>query len=366
MDILDSFSGLEDPRDSVNQEHNLLDIVFLTLTAMLSGAEGWKQIHQFGLLKKEWLQKYRPFEYGIPSISTISRVIQGLNPEQLMLGFIDFANKIRANKGKPLIAIDGKTLRGSFTEERSSALHMVSAFAVEQGLTLCQKRSTGKKNEINTTESLLDLFDVKGAVITADAMNTQKKIADKIVTLGGDYILQVKDNQKGLLDEIKAYIHKVRRDNCEDISREETVDPGHGRIEERVYERLSVTDWLSKAKNWKNLNSVIEVNRTRHLKDKIEQETSYYISSLPAETKVACYIRGHWSIENSSHHILDVTYREDDSRIRVGDGPENMSTFRRLAMNIAKLHPKKDSMRGKLKEASWSDTFRDELIFGVG
>lgn len=213
---------------------------------------------------------------------------------------------------------------------------------------------------------LIELLELKGNIVTADAMHCLKKVAKAIHTKGGDSVFQVKNNQGKLATEIEAYFHKKRRDTPQDINTNSLtlINDGHGRIEERTYVQLLITPWLTQCQGWANIKSMIEVTRKRYLKDKETSETSYYISSLEVNLpQIAKAIRNHWSIENSSHWVLDMTYHEDDSRIRRGDAPENMATFRRFVMNLARLSRIKDSMKGKLKQAAWSDEVREKLLF---
>ena len=367
MSFIDHFGELQDTRSHINKKHDLLDVIFLTVSAILSGAEGWKDIKAFGDAKLDWLRQFRAFENDIPVDDTIARIISTLAPASLLSCFTSWVNEIRGHQGKEQIAFDGKTLKRSFDGERITALHSVSAYAIEQGLVLAQSKSKGKKNEIDTVMELIELLELKDCIVTADAMSCQKKITKGIVDKEGDYILQVKDNQKKLHNEIKAYFHKVHRDEQSLIKSNsfEEVDAGHGRVEKRCYRQLPVTDWLEQAKGWSGIQTVIEVQRERHINGNISTEIAYFISSLAvAPQEAGRAIRGHWGIENSSHWILDVTFKEDDSRIRRGDAPENMATFRRFAMNMAKLSPIKDSVKGKLKSAAWNDSIRAKLIFG--
>ena len=367
MSFINHFESIEDPRSHINQKHNLLDVIFLTVVAIVSGAEGWKDIKQFGDSKLDWLRKFRDFENGIPVDDTIARIISSLAPDALLTCFVSWVNELREQNNQSVIAFDGKTLRHSFDGDRKTAIHSVSAYLVDQGLVLAQCKSTGKKNEVSTVLELIELLELKGNVITADAMHCLKKTAKAIAKKGGDYALQVKDNQSKLNREIKAYFHKERRDNAAWVAKctHETIDSGHGRIEERRYTQLPVTDWLAQCQGWVKVASIIEVTRTRHLGNKTSTETAYYISSLPVSPeKAATAIRKHWGIENSAHWVLDMTFKEDESRIRRGDAPENMATMRRFALNLARLSPIKDSMKGKLKQAAWSDEVRESLIFG--
>lgn len=367
MAFIDHFTSLEDSRSHINKKHELIDVMFLTVVAILSGAEGWKDIKQFGDSKLDWLRKFRPFENGIPVDDTIARIISAIEPSSLLTCFMSWVNEIREDNGQSIIAFDGKTLRHSFNGERKTALHSVSAYAVEQGLVLAQCKSKSKKNEVSTVMELIEILELKGSIITADAMHCLKKVASAVDKKGGDYALQVKNNQGKLAREIKAYFHKTYRDNLQQIEANSVtiINDGHGRIESRRYTQLPVTEWMEERKGWANLNTVIEVERTRIIKEEETTEISYYISSLEVDlAQISRVIRGHWAIENSSHWVLDMTFKEDESRIRRGDAPENMATFRRFSMNLARLSPIKDSIKGKLKQAGWSDEVREKIIFG--
>ncbi len=367
MSFISHFESLEDPRSHINKKHDLLDIVFLTVVAIISGAEGWKDIKQFGDSKLIWLRKFRAFEAGIPVDDTIARIISALEPEGLLQCFMSWVNEIRRTQGQSVIAFDGKTLCHSFDGDRKTALHSVSAYAVEQGLVLAQCKSLSKKNEVSTVMELIELLELEGHIVTADAMHCLKKVASAVTNKGGDYVLQVKGNQGKLSKEINAYFHKTRREEPDLIKANSLTltNDGHGRIEQRTYTQLPVTNWLEQRKGWSNLNTVVEVTRIRHVKGIESNETAYYISSLPVDLPgISKAIRSHWAIENSSHWVLDVTFKEDDSRIRREDAPENMATFRRFAMNLARLSPIKDSIKGKLKQAAWSDDAREKIIFG--
>jgi predicted transposase YbfD/YdcC len=367
MSFINHFNDIQDTRSHINKKHELLDVIFLTVTAIISGAEGWKDIKQFGDSKLTWLRKFRSFENGIPVDDTIARIISSLAPEALLACFVSWVNELRDANNQSVIAFDGKTLRHSYDGDKKTAIHSVSAYAAEQGLVLAQCKSKSKKNEVSTVMALIELLELKGNIITADAMHCLKKVTKAVSKKDGDYLLQVKNNQGKLNKEIQAYYHKVRREQPSLIQQNshETVNDGHGRIEQRTYTQLLVTDWLEQRHGWVNFNSIVEVVRQRYVGDSHTMETSYYISSLGINPEqVAKSIRQHWGIENSAHWVLDMTFKEDDSRIRRGDAPENMATFRRFAMNLAKLSAIKDSMKGKLKQAAWSDEVREQLILG--
>ncbi|PCJ46333.1 MAG: ISAs1 family transposase [Gammaproteobacteria bacterium] len=284
---------LEDSRKDINKNYELVDIVFLTMAAILSGAKGWKTIKIFGDTKLDWLRGHRPFENGIPTRHSIGRIIRGIKSDSLLVCFEHWVNSIRIKEGREQISFDGKVVRGSGHGEHLDALQLMSAMVVESGLILTQKESEGKKNEIKTMQAMLSSLEVKGAVITADAMHCQTKTAALIQERDADYVLQVKNNQKNLCDEIKAFFHKTERDSPEELEDRfySDTEGEHGRISERNYQILPVTDWLTTTNSWVGCKSVVKVNRRRTMKGKVQKETSYYITSLVDDVKaVAGYI----------------------------------------------------------------------------
>lgn len=293
MSLLAQLATIDDPRRDINKRHDLLDILFLTVSAVLSGAEGWKDIKEFGDEKRDWLRRYRPFANGIPVDDTIARVVRAIDPTQFNRAFLSWVNEVREASGQEQIALDGKTLRRSHDGARQAALHSITAWGHDCGLMLAQLKSAGKKNEQASVMEMLDILDVTGAHITADAMNTQKKIARKIHEKGGDYTLSLKDNHKTLREEIQAYFHKVTRDEPDRIAVHEEVDGGHGRVEKRTCRQVPVNEWVSEGAKWPGLQTVIEMERERHLPgEEVEAETHYYISSLPLDAaRVARGIR---------------------------------------------------------------------------
>ncbi|WP_432525502.1 ISAs1 family transposase [Moraxella sp. ZY21109] len=370
MSIFDTtFNHIQDPRANINIKHELLDIIFITFAGIMSGAEGWSDIQEFAHTKQDWLRQHRSLKSGIPSEDTIARVIKAIEPKALNASFIAWVNQVRQHKDMPQIAIDGKTLKHSRDGEKYNALHSISAWCQSSGLVLSHIKSDGKKNEHAGVLDTLELLNIKSCVITVDAMNSQKKIAEKIIEKEADYIFCIKDNHKHFRQEIESYFHKVKRDEATQILFTQQHDAGHGRIEIRTCEVLAINhQWIEQAKEWKNINQIIRLERTR-----IDKATGvscideqYYISSLQATSEQYLhYIRQHWGIENQVHWVLDVVYKEDDSFIRKGDGAENVATIRRFCLNIAKLHSSKISMKAKVKKAGWDDGFRDELLFGA-
>lgn len=367
MTFLEHFNELEDGRTDINITYDLLDVVFLTIVAVVCGAEGWQDIQWFGEGQLQWLRRHRPFTHGIPRRHTIARIINAIDTDDLLQCFMSWLNSVRQQRGQTQIAIDGKTLRRSHDGDSTNALHLLSAMSVDSGLVLYQKTSEGKKNEIISARDVLRLIDISHSCVTLDAMHCQVETVDIIREKQADYVIQVKCNQKHLYNEIQAYFHKTRRDEPARIAvgTHHEVDKGHGRIEQRTCTTLSVSEWLEHGQRWRDLNSVVEVKRQVTQGETEREETSYYITSLSTTSEqIGRVIRRHWQIENGQHWILDVVMREDDSRLRTDSGPANMAMLRRFALNLARLSPAKESMRGKLKRANWSDEFRTEFFFG--
>jgi len=367
MLFLEQIESLTDQRKDINKKYELADIVFLTMVAVLSGAKGWKAIKIFGDAQLDWLRQYRSFSTGVPTRHSIGRIIRGINSESFVSCFLQGVNQVREQNGKEHIAFDGKVLRGSKRGENINALQLMTAMIVDSGFIVYQKETSDKTNEIPVMQSMLASMDIKGSVITADAMHCQTKTSDIVIEGGGHYVLQVKENQKKLLNEIKAFFHKTERDEPELLKANYyyEVDGEHGRINERHYTMLPITDWLSEGKKWKESHAVVEVRRNRSIKDKLQQETSYYIVSLADKvSSIARFIRHHWAIENSQHWVLDVTFREDECQIYAEDGARNLASIRRVLLNMVKAHPLKDSVAGKLQRAAWDGKFRAEILFG--
>ncbi len=362
------FSIIEDPRIDRCKKHELIDILFLSICAVLSGAEGWEDIEDFGHVKIDWLKRYLPFANGIPKHDTIARVMSRLDPVAIQTSFINWVNEIAEQVDGEVIAIDGKAARRSFTtKDRKNPLHMVSAWSCGNGLVLGQQKVDDKSNEITAIPKLLDLLDVKGATVTLDAMGCQHAITKKIQSKGADYVIALKGNQSTLNEEVQAWFHKCHREKLANTAHSiyEHIDSGHGRIEERTCTQLEIdNNWITDNENWSSIQTVVSVESKRHIGDKMTSETRYYISSLGLNAeRLNGIIRNHWGVENCLHWTLDMTFHEDDSRIRRGNAAEVMNAFRKLALNIVKTDTtKKASMKRKLKMAALDDDFRAELL----
>jgi predicted transposase YbfD/YdcC len=361
--LSENFKALDDPRIKRKPDHLLIDIVAIAILAVLSGANDMVAIETYGKAKQDWLKTFLELPNGIPSHDTFSRVLALLNPKQLHECFLSWVQLLTDELAIKVINLDGKTARGSYDREQSlKALHTVSAWASEHHLVLAQQRVESKSNEITAIPELLNLLDIKGAIITLDAMGTQRSIAAQIIDQGGDYILALKGNQGTLHNQVKAFFTAAQQSQWEgiDVSYNESTEAGHHRIEHRqvwAVPSSQVPD-LPNLSKWRGLTTVVMVKRERRLWNKTTIEVCFYITSLAADaTLLAQAIRSHWGIENSLHWVLDVTFREDRSRIRNGHGPENIGLLRRLSLNLLKREPSKQSITQKRYRAAMDNDF---------
>jgi len=357
--FLSYFSEMKDPRVDRTKRHLLNDIMFITIAAVLSGAETWNTIEEYGKAKKEWLESILELPEGIPSHDTFGRVFAALDSEKFEDIFIRWIKSIQDNTEGEIVSIDGKTIRGSKIRGCKYVTHIVSAWADKNNLILGQIKVEEKSNEITAIPKLLDMILLKGATVTIDAMGTQTKIARKIVSKGADYILAVKGNQGELLDDIKDSFKMLATN---DIT--EDLDFGHGRIETRICKVITDLSLVPSAHKWKGLKSIIEVHRTRDFKniDKKEQEVSYYISTHTKAEIISKGIRKHWGIENKVHWVLDVAFNEDHSRKRTGNAAKNFTNINRIALNILRQNKKKISIANKRFKAGWDNNYLLELL----
>ncbi len=367
-DFMTHFATIPEPRIERCRRHELIDILFLSISAVLCGAEGWEEIEDFGHARLSWLQRFFPFNNGIPKHDTIARVLSRLDPTALQASFMSWVNDACKLTDGEVIAIDGKTVRRSFKNgDRKSAIHMVSAWACKNNMVLGQRKVDSKSNEITAIPALLDLLDVKGCIVTIDAMGCQTAIAKKIIDQGADYILALKGNQGNLLDEVS---HLFKQEQLSGLTEQTSVevDSGHGRHEQRRCRQIKINKrWLPESQRWPKLQTIIELEATRIIGTNTTTETRYYISSLPLDArKAGAAVRAHWAVENKLHWVLDVTFREDESRIRRGNGAEVMSTLRRLTLNLLKSNTTSSaSLKRKRKIAALDQQFLSELVKGI-
>lgn len=366
------FGDIEDPRVQGRCNYPLIEVLTIAICAVLAGAEGWTDMETFGKSKEAWLKQFLELEHGIPSHDTFGDVFAIIDGEAFQRSFIRWIEQVFTVTQGQVIAIDGKTARRSYQDGgKKGAIHMVRAWASENGLTLGQRKVDEKSNEITAIPELLDLLNVTGCIVTIDAMGTQKKIAQKIRDRGADYVLSLKENQGKLFEDVVdwfAYADQVKfTDMLHDYHK--TVDKAHGRIEIRqcwVIADPVAFEYIRHYDGWADLQSIVRVQRERQIGDKVEQETAYYISSLAADAKQLLHAtRTHWAIENSLHWVLDVTFREDDSRIREQNAPQNMAVLRDIALNILKQDPSKDSLKQKRYRAALDDGFLLQLLLQI-
>ena len=327
--FFEHFAELPDPRIERCRQHELLDIVFLSVCAVLSGADGWEAIEEFGEAKLAWLRRYVPLANGIPRHDTIARVMSRLDPEALQRCFIGWMQAVVQATTGEVVAIDGKTLRRSFdSATRKAALHMVSAWGCANGVVLGQVRTAEKSNEITAIPALLELLDVRGCIVTIDAMGCQRDIAAQIRRQRGHYVLAVKANQGALLEELQDYFETDAPNGYRGLKAayHEETDSGHGRIEVRRCWQSADLRWMPATRAWAGAKSVARVESERHVGGRMTREVRYYLSSLDLDpARLMDAVRSHWAIENRLHWVLDMTFREDYSRVRRGHAAENAS-----------------------------------------
>jgi predicted transposase YbfD/YdcC len=360
------FSGMKDPRRTSKGHHlyPLEEILFLCISAVISGMDDWTSIAMFGRLKLSWLRQYLPYQHGIPSHDVLGKVFAVLDPIQFNTCFRDWVNSMAELTGGEVIAIDGKTICGSDDKSLGkSALHVVSAYAAGNRLCLGQEAVAEKSNEITAIPALLKLLTVKDCIITIDAMGCQKTIAATIIDKEADYILMVKDNQQ----ELKQQVEKVFGLNPK-TEAGMTVDFGHGRIEQRTCQAIDNLAFLDDKQDWPGLKSIAKVisERTDKRSGKKSTETRYYISSLAAKPKViGKAIRSHWAIENNLHWTLDMVFKEDNSLKKKGNSPLNYNIIAKMALAIIDRETEsKSSKPQKRKRAALDDEFRSTLLAG--
>ncbi len=374
-EVLRHFKQLEDPRSPVNRLHPLDSVIVIAIMAVLAGANGPTAIANWAKIKSDILLKLLDLPNGIPRKDVYRRVLATLKPDAFQACFTMWLTALRAAAAevtgvdRPTMAIDGKTLRRSHDRRRNlGALHSVSVWASEFGLTLAQVATEEKSNEITAIPTLLSLVDIHGAIITIDAMGTQTAIAEKIIDGGGDFVLALKGNQGTLHDATIDYINEQTKTDFRGIGarRLDTEEKKHGRIEKRTYIQMPAPKSLPGFSNWKGLLSIGIAVLCCIRDGKETAEVRYFISSLPVKVKQFAHaVRSHWGIENSCHWCLDVTYREDESRIRDDHLRENFAWLNRLTLSLLKQHPAKDSVAMKRRACGWNDDYMLQVLTGT-
>lgn len=360
--ITSFFSVLEDPRPDHTRRHKLIDIMTIAICGVICGADSWVELEQFGKSKEEWLKGFLELPNGIPSHDTFGRVFALLDAQQFRDCFLAWVQAVSAVTRGQVIAIDGKTLRRSHDKSLGkSAIHMVSAWASENRLVLGQTKVAEKSNEITAIPELLALLDISGCIVTIDAMGCQKEIARLIIEDSGDYVLALKENQGQLYREVKELFEDEGLVASEGDFHE-TVNKGHGRLEHRRCWSIADQEYISYLNlkgEWRGLRSVAKVTGERRIGEKVSIESRYYISSLPGGAEqLLRAVREHWGIENSLHWVLDIAFREDESRVRKGHGPENLATMRHMALNLLRRETSsKGGVKARRLRDGWDETY---------
>jgi predicted transposase YbfD/YdcC len=367
--ITEHFAELDDPR-RFNKRHKLLDILVISICAAIAGADGWEHVELFAETNEDWLRGFLELPHGIPTRHTFSRVFAALDSEQFQECFVQWIQAVdKVSKGQ-IIAADGKALRRSHDRSLGKkALYMVSAWASGSGLVLGQTKVDEKSNEITALPELLDMLEIEGCIVTVDAIHCQTETARTIVEKQADYVFPVKENQPRLLDSLQLLFDDPEEMQWVACDHDRTVDKGHGRIEIRECWTTSDAEYLhhiDTLAEWKGLRSIAMVQAERQLGEDTTTTRRYFISSLESDAEQLLHaVRSHWGIENKVHWVLDIAFREDDSRIRKGNGAENFAVLRHIALNLLRREKTvKRSLKGKRMKAGWDKNYLLKVLTG--
>lgn len=354
------WEGLEDPRTGNAGLHDFHELLMIALCTVLSGGQGATHMAAFAVAKEPFLRSFLTLEHGLPSHDTFSRLFRRLDPEQFRTCFQRFMGRF-ADACRGVVAVDGKVLRRSFDKaSKKSALHMVSAWGSDARLVLGQIATDAKSNEITAVPKLLAMLSLKGTIVTVDALNCQRAIAQQIVDQGGDYALALKANQGTLHEDVSRFLNDPA---CAAITAEPVVDGDHGRIETRTATVSTDIAWLQEDHKWPGLEAIGKVVRVRETASKTTTETAYYLlSTALSGERFNQVAREHWGVENRLHWRLDVVMNEDQDRTRLGNGPHNLAVLRHMALNLMQKDTSKGSLRGKFMRAGWDDRYLARLL----
>lgn len=374
--LVEHFKSLPDPRVNRSKDHDLIDILVIAICTLLCGGETFNDMEDFGLAKEPWFKTFLNLRNGIPSHDTFNRVFAALDPKKFLECFLAWTQSLRQAVPQEIVALDGKALRRALNKNQS-AKYVVSAWAESNGLVLGQLKVDEKSNEITALPQLLRVLELSGCIVTIDAIGCQKNIAKEIIEADADYVLALKGNQETVHEEMKSFLDSTLLEKqaqrpagvqpskaAAALASLETVEKDHGRLETRRYYQSDELDWFADLNKWEGLKSVGMVEAIREVGDQRTVERRYYLSSLPLDiAQFARAVRGHWGVENKLHWVMDVCFREDQSRARAGYAAENLATLRRLALNLLKTEKtKKRGIRGKQLNASWDHAYLLRLL----
>jgi len=376
LSLIEHFKDLPDPRVNRTKDHDLIDLLVIAVCTLLCAGESFNDMEDFGHAKQDWFKTFLALRNGIPSHDTFNRVFAALDPEQFLDCFLRWTQSLRKAVAQEIVALDGKALRRALNADQSVP-YIVSAWAESNGLVLGQLKVADKSNEITALPELLRVLELSGCIVTVDAMGTQKKIAKEIIEADADYVLALKGNHERVHGEVKAFLEDVVAESSQSrpvsaklskaaatLAVLETVEKDHGRLETRRYYQSAELGWFADRAKWEGLRAVGMVEAIREFSGQRTVERRYYLTSLPLGVETfARAVRGHWGVENKLHWVLDVCFREDQSRARVGYAAENLATLRRLALNLLKREKtKKRGIKGKQLNASWDHTYLLRLL----
>lgn len=374
--LIEHFKDLPDPRINRTKDHDLIDILVIAVCTLLCAGETFNDMEDFGKAKQDWFKTFLTLRHGIPSHDTFNRVFAALDPEGFLDCFLRWTQSLRQTVAQEIVALDGKALRRALNADHSLK-YVVSAWAEGNGLVLGQLKVNDKSNEITALPELLRVLELTGCIVTVDAMGCQKKIAREIREADADYVLALKGNQETVHEEVKAFLDEAVAEMARprpvgarlskaaaSLGVWETVEKDHGRLETRRYYQSAALDWFADRGKWEGLLSVGMVEAVREIGGKRTVERRYYLTSLPPGVEtLARAVRGHWGVENKLHWVLDVCFREDQSRARTGYAAENLATLRRLALNLLRREKtKKRGIKGKQLNAGWDHSYLLRLL----
>jgi predicted transposase YbfD/YdcC len=367
LSLFDSLGEVPDPRRERTKLHQLVDILVIAVCATICAAETWEEIEEFGRAKESWFKKFLALPHGIASHDTFRRVFLLIDPQKFQEAFVVWVRGVAQMTEGEVVAIDGKQVRGARTRDGKEGLRMVSAWACEQRLVLGQLKTAEKSNEITAIPLLLELLELKGCIVTIDAMGCQTEIAAQVIEQEADYVLSLKGNQGTLYEEVEEYFAWAEKIEFKDLEYDycATLEKDHGRIEGRRCWVTEDTDWFTGKAEWAGLRSFIMVEAEREVVGQAATvERRYFISSLPADAKQSLRaVRGHWQVENSLHWVLDVAFREDACRTRTGHAPENLATLRHMAVNLLKQERScKLGVKSKRLKAGWDEGYMLKVL----